>query len=287
MLFYMKLHHLTNKILLIDTKNLVASERSATTELLHHLKEIDKRKLYSDLKYSSLFDYCVRELGYSEGSAQRRIVAARMLEEIPEIETKIKTGKLTLTNISQVGQFFKGSDERKEVLSEVEGLSKKECEKKLFELSGKEINSKTEVKRVAEDKIKVALVLSDEILEKLELLKSLLGCDSLEEAVAYGVNAGISEKGKKKFHEVKRDSKKSLPLAKVGRVISAKVKREVYRRDKKCTNCGSAFQLNYDHRVPYSLGGNASLENIRLLCFNCNQRARMRAKLQGPHYSGP
>ena len=282
----MKLSHLTNEILLFDTKNLAAAERVATTKLLHHLKEIDRRKLFSDLKYSSLFDYCVRELGYSEGSAQRRIVAARMLAEIPEIEAKIKTGKLTLTNISQVGQFFKTPEERKEVLVEVEGLSKKACEKKLFELSGKEIPQKSEMKRVSEDKIKVALVLPDDVLEKLERLKDLLGCDTLEEAISYGVDAGIKEIEKKKFHQTEKPKKSPPPVA-VGRVIRAKVKREVYQRDKKCTNCGSSFHLNYDHRMPYALGGKGEIQNIRLLCFNCNQRARIRGKLKGPHYSGP
>ncbi len=284
----MKLSHLTNEILLFDTKNLVSSERSATAKLLHHLKEIDRRKLFSDLKYSSLFDYCVNELGYSEGSAQRRIVAARMLAEIPEIESKIKSGKLTLTNISQVGQFFKDKKERKEILLEIEGLSKKECEKKLFELSGKEIPAQSEIRRVAEDKMKVALILPDDVMEQLEKLKALLGVETLEEAVAYGVQTGIKEVEKKKFHQTERPRKSSAPPVAVGRVISAKVKREVYQRDKTCTNCGSNFRLNYDHRIPYSLGGSGDVANMRLLCFSCNQRGRMRASLNGPsHRSGP
>lgn len=267
----------------MDTKKLVASERNATSMLLHHLKEIDRRKLFSDLKYSSLFDYCVKELGYSEGSAQRRIVAARMLAEIPEIEMRIQSGKLTLTNISQVGQFFKDPDERKEALAKIEGLSKKDCEKKLFELSGKELPHKSEMKRVSEDKMKVALILPDDVMEKLERLKDLLGCASIEEAISFGVDSGIKEVEKKKFHTTDRPRKSSPPPVAVGRVVSAKVKREVYQRDKKCTNCGSSFQLNYDHRTPYALGGTSGGENIRLLCFHCNQRGRIRAKLDGGH----
>lgn len=53
----MKLSHLTDKTLLNDTKNLVFSERRMTTRILHHLKEIEQRKLYADLKCTSLFDY--------------------------------------------------------------------------------------------------------------------------------------------------------------------------------------------------------------------------------------
>jgi hypothetical protein len=284
----MKVSHLTNKILLIDTKNLVNAERGATAKILHHLKEIDRRKLYSDLRYSSLFDYCVRELGYSEASAQRRIVAARMLAEIPEIETKIESGLLSLTNISQVNQFFKEASvsEKKKVFQEVEGLSKKKCEKKLFELTGIEKIPKETKQRVSENKVKVAIVLSDDTLEIMEKVKALLGKDlNHDELIQYMAEAAVEKIEKKKFKQNEKPHTVLSP-AKVGRVVSAAVKREVYKRDKKCTNCGSVHNLNFDHRHPYALGGPSTKENIRLLCFHCNQRARMKAGLNYPHTSG-
>ena len=86
----MNLKHLTDKTLLADTRFLVTRERELLTKVLHHLKEIDRRKLYSDLGYSSMYDFCIRHLGYAEASAHRRIKAARLLEEIPEIEKKIE-----------------------------------------------------------------------------------------------------------------------------------------------------------------------------------------------------
>ncbi|HXH73634.1 MAG TPA: hypothetical protein VNJ08_01615, partial [Bacteriovoracaceae bacterium] len=73
-------------------------------KLLH---ENDRRKVYSDYKCSSLFAYCVTILGYSESSAQRRIVAARLLSHIPEMEEKIEQGHLSLSYIGQANLFFK------------------------------------------------------------------------------------------------------------------------------------------------------------------------------------
>src|SRR6478735_6899599 len=145
----MRLTHLTDKFLLSETKLLVAKERSATTVVLHHLREIDRRKLYADVKCSSLFAYCTRELGYSESSAQRRIESARMLEAIPEIEEKFESGLLTMSNVSLVNQFFKDADveEKKVVLEKIEGMTKKECEKTLFEISGKEVKPAREIKK--------------------------------------------------------------------------------------------------------------------------------------------
>lgn len=275
----MKLTHLTNKILIAETKKLVAYELEATTKLLHHLREIDARKLYSDYKCGSLFEYCVKELGYSESSAQRRIVAARTLAAVPEIESKIERGTLSLTNISLVNQFIKDHEEKVEALKEVEGLTKKECEKKLFEITGKKDIPNEKKKRVSEDKVQVAIVLSDETLAEVEKLKGLLGKDlDMDKLILFMAKETIRSVEKTKFKQT--NSSKPLSPAKVGRTIQAQVKREVYQRDRKCSNCGSNHRLNFDHRIPYALGGLNDSKNIRLLCFNCNQRARIRAGLR-------
>ncbi|WPU66866.1 HNH endonuclease [Peredibacter starrii] len=282
----MRLNHVANKILLGDTKKLTGTERAVTVKLLHHLKEIERRKLYSDLKYSSLFSYCVKELGYSEGAAQRRIVAARALAEMPEIEKKIEEGKLNLTNISLVNQFIDDPIQKREVFKEVENLTKKECEQKLFEITGKEITPDKN-KRISKNKIQVAVVLSDETMELVDQLKNLLGKEmEMDQLVQFMAKKAIESIEKTKFRQTK--PRQSLSPAvrrhgvKVGRAIPASVKRTVYARDKKCTNCGSTHNLNYDHIIPYSMGGPASVENIRLLCRECNQRGRIRAGLKAP-----
>ena len=56
----MNLTHLTDKTLLQDIKVLVKKEKELSVSILCHLSEIDDRRLYAELKYSSLFDYCVR-----------------------------------------------------------------------------------------------------------------------------------------------------------------------------------------------------------------------------------
>jgi hypothetical protein len=282
----MKLTHLKDKTLLNDTKMLAGIDRETTLKLLHHLKEIDRRKLYSDLKFSSLFNYCVHELGYSEGSAQRRIVAARMMRDIPEIEEKIEKGKLTLSNISLVNQFIEKPSDRRKVLKAVEGLTKRQCERRLFEITGRELVPEESKKRLSHDKIQVAVVLSDETLAEIEKLKALMGRDiSMDELVRFMAKEAIKSVEKNKFKQTQKP--KSLSPVAVGRRIPANMKRDVYKRDQKCVNCGSQHRLNYDHRVPYALSGLTNKENLRLLCFQCNQRARIRAGLQNsPHPSG-
>ena len=48
--------------------------------LIEFLAEADSRRLFAERGYSSLLDYVTKCLGYSEGSAYRRINAARLLK---------------------------------------------------------------------------------------------------------------------------------------------------------------------------------------------------------------
>src|SRR5690349_17009947 len=73
----------------------------------HHLCEIERRNLFCDVGYGSLFDYAVHELKYSEGQASRRINAMRLIKEIPQVEKSIANGELNLTNVAQAQTLFR------------------------------------------------------------------------------------------------------------------------------------------------------------------------------------
>jgi hypothetical protein len=104
-----QLSMLQDQQLLTATKELVQSEREVLTKVLHHLREIERRRLYSDLGCQSLFEYAVRELKYSESQASRRLQAMRLMKEIPQIETALANEELSLSNISQAKKLVSQS----------------------------------------------------------------------------------------------------------------------------------------------------------------------------------
>ena len=69
---------LSDRELLRETSKLVGHERHLQGAIIDHLAEIGARGLYLERGFSSLFDYAVRELGYSDAAAARRIGAMRL-----------------------------------------------------------------------------------------------------------------------------------------------------------------------------------------------------------------
>jgi 5-methylcytosine-specific restriction endonuclease McrA len=172
------LESLSSETLLSKTKNLVAQERNLTAQILHYLSEIQRRRLYSELGYSSLFIFCVKHLGFTESQTQRRIEAMRAIREIPQIEEKIKDGTLSLTALAQAQSYFRQNetpqDKKIEVLEKLENKSTRECEKVLLELSPKQEPPKEKLRQVTGAHVQITVSISNELQAKLEKIKNLL-----------------------------------------------------------------------------------------------------------------
>jgi 5-methylcytosine-specific restriction endonuclease McrA len=54
--------------------------------------------------------------------------------------------------------------------------------------------------------------------------------------------------------------------------LPREVRLAVWRRDRgRCRECGNGFDLQYDHVIPLALGGATSVENLQLLCGDCER----------------
>src|SRR6188768_1218371 len=91
-----RLGRLGNSELLAGLSELVRQSNVLTAQVLAHLVELEERMLPQELGYGSLFTYCVEVLGMSEGSAGRRVAAAKMCKRFPEAFARVARGELHL-----------------------------------------------------------------------------------------------------------------------------------------------------------------------------------------------
>ena len=97
---------LSDRELLRETSNLVRHERHLQGAIIDHLAEIEARGLYLERGFSSLFDYAVRELGYSDAAAARRIGAMRLCADQPDAREGLRDGSLTLSAAAELQWAF-------------------------------------------------------------------------------------------------------------------------------------------------------------------------------------
>jgi hypothetical protein len=54
--------------------------------------------------------------------------------------------------------------------------------------------------------------------------------------------------------------------------IPTELRRAVFERDGGCcVECGGAFNIQYDHILPVAHGGATTLQNLQILCADCNR----------------
>ena len=88
--------------LLHDFSILVGKDRGSSADVLAYVAEIDRRQLYLEQAYSSMFAFCTRKFGMSEAVAAKRIRAGRAACRFPCILGMVRRGELHLSGVHQL-----------------------------------------------------------------------------------------------------------------------------------------------------------------------------------------
>ncbi len=243
-----------------ETKRLVQIEKRYTAKILKNLMIIEKEKLYADLRYPSLYQYLRKELNYSDSEAVVRVNAVRLMLKSNKAQNKIKDGSLSLTNAAKTQQATKRIKDEKileDVLEKAEKLTTRHFDdylRKTFKKARQEI-----------------LVLDERTLIKMDRLREKVGQLSSYELIQVMLERELKS-------PMKSDAEFKLRNCnyKNSRYISKTTKVQVYTG--KCANCGKQYDLEYDHKMKFSHGGDNSPENIQILCRSCNQRKEIKAQ---------
>ncbi len=200
-------------------------------------------------------------------------------------------------------------EEKLEVLEKMENTSTREAQRMAFSMASSpmfEVQDK--IRPVGADTIEIKFAAPSELEQKLERLKGLLAhshpkitmADLIDKLCDLGVEQWDPARKvvkARKSHAAPRpetdseidagagspprteiDAEVEVAAEPVRERIAAQLKRAVWLRDNsRCCNCGSSHALQIDHCQPVAFGGESTLENLRLLCRSCNQRAAIEA----------
>ena len=127
---------LSDDELLSRLSNAVKQSCSVESELVAHLGEVDKRRLYAREASSCLFNYCTDVLHLSEPVAQLRITAARASRRYPVILTMLEDGRIHLSAIGLLAKHLTDAN-YEEVLTRATHKSKRQIKELVAELAPK------------------------------------------------------------------------------------------------------------------------------------------------------
>ena len=122
-----QLEALSDKKLLSDLEKINYQERRLKALVLLYLSELDKRKLYLPIGYSSLFEFCTGHLGYTRATPARRIRSARAVARYPEAPAMLLSGEINITTLSMISDIL-DQDNHEEILSKIKNKSTRQVE---------------------------------------------------------------------------------------------------------------------------------------------------------------
>ncbi len=287
-------------------KSLAAEERKLTKEILLHIAEVDKRRLYLKMAYPSLYEYLTKEIGYSEGSAQRRIDAARLINKLPEVSNKIESGDLNLSQISKVQRICRQLKKetgkvvetavQKQIFEKLENQTSQQTDFILANEFQMEIKAFDKVLLQKDESQRVELTFSKKEMAILKQAQSLVSNkaggglkDTILEMAKKVVSQSELKQSELKQNEPRKErntvpatvavKKLSNTTKPISKAVPLKMKKEIKQRDQRCQftdvktgrKCESKHFLEIDHIQPKYQGGQNEKENLRVLCRNHNQ----------------
>jgi len=125
---------LDDQKLLDGLKALNRTAAETMADLLCHLAEVDRRRLYADEACSSLFSYALEVLGCTEDEASRRIHAARAGARFPVVFELVARGEVALTAVSRLAPHLTATN-HVAVLAEAKGKTLREIDELVARLA--------------------------------------------------------------------------------------------------------------------------------------------------------
>ncbi len=286
------------------------TERKITRRVLELVQLAEHQRLPLERGFKDTYDWLIRGHGYSGGAANRRIQAARLLREMPEVASKIESGTVNLTTLWQTqkairaqqkttGQKIKLSD-KKAAIGKIAGKTSEAAERELNALFPDGVKSVEKLVHKHGGGLGLFIELNAEEALEVNRARELLS-HALPGATWGQVIVRLATE-----HNQRKDPLRKPQQQKNNRPLAQKLAAEnpsfaqlckphlvatpqrgtaqvrcdlIQKAGAKCgfvdpitkRVCGSRYQLEIDHIVPRALGGGDEPSNLRCLCRGHNQ----------------
>lgn len=302
---------LSNNSLISRLERALNRSAGVEAEVLALLAEVDARKLYAELGYPSMFEYCTRALHLSESMAYARIGVARAARRFPVILDCVGRRELHLAALrllvpqltpenhlelleqakhktrDEVAALLADRSPKPDVPSAIRRLPAGKPASKVtpratpYSRSLRQCTPKPEP--LGLERFKVQFTADAELHGKLREVQALLRHQipngDPAKIIDKALTLLLAEAKKKKFAQT-RGARPSKPInGRPSRHVPSAVKREIVQRDgASCSfvrpdgrTCGSRDFLEFDHQKPWSRFHRHQADEIRLLCRTHNQ----------------
>jgi hypothetical protein len=159
-------------------------ERVSDHLILIHLIEMDNRKVYAKRGFSNLYQMLVRHYKQSEGAANRRLQAMRLLRDVPAARESLLSGEVNLTTLSMTQIQIRheenltgekiSMDRKAEIVSRIKNKTQREAEIELFkQLPETSTKPRNREQRISEHETRLSHNFPDHVLNKLKRLREI------------------------------------------------------------------------------------------------------------------
>jgi hypothetical protein len=174
----MSLKQLSNSELISSTKSALRDLREAEVHLLRHFAEIAARRLWTEA--GSLYKFLAQTFELTDDQIYPRLQAMRLIQAVPELESKLESGLLSVTIALKAQQVFAAESkmrlvsraEKCEVIASLENASTREAERILATRYPQSKSLAESIKPVAANQNLVQFYVDDETLKQIEELKA-------------------------------------------------------------------------------------------------------------------
>jgi hypothetical protein len=278
------LAQLSDRDLLDQLGQAADNERGATARLIVLLQEVEARRLYLALGYSSLYTYCTRVLHLSESAAYRRIEVARLARRFPIVLELLESGSVTLEVLHVLNPHLTTANHGA-LLEQAQHRSRSDVEHMVATLCPRDdvptaiaqlATPPSHTAPLAPDRYEVQCTISGEAYQQLrelqDLMRHTVPDGDIGPILERAITVLLDEVSRVRKGAVKHP-RPSEPGDGSTRYIRRSVRRAVWAKcNGRCAyvgtegRCNVGGRLEVHHVIPFSEGGRSDVDNLELRC---------------------